>query len=64
MRQYSNAYVVGFATAVCLVCSIVVSTSAVALRERQDLHKIIDAIIETKIAIGKKQMPTHFTCQW
>lgn len=42
MRQYSNAYIIGFATAVCLVCSIVVSTSAVALRERQDRNKVID----------------------
>ena len=42
MRQDSNAYIIGFATAVCLVCSIVVSTSAVALRERQDRNKVLD----------------------
>ena len=35
MRQDSNAYIIGFATVVCLVCSIVVSTAAVALRDRQ-----------------------------
>jgi Na+-transporting NADH:ubiquinone oxidoreductase subunit C len=49
MRQYSNAYIIGFATAVCLVCSIVVSTSAVALRERQDRNKVLDR--QTKVLI-------------
>ncbi len=42
MKQYSNAYVIGFAAMVCLVCSIFVSGSAVALRERQDLNKVLD----------------------
>lgn len=42
MQQHSNAYIIGFAAAVCLVCSIVVSTSAVALKERQDQNKILD----------------------
>jgi Na+-transporting NADH:ubiquinone oxidoreductase subunit C len=49
MRQYSNAYIIGFATAVCLVCSIVVSTSAVALRERQDRNKVLDR--QTKVLV-------------
>jgi Na+-transporting NADH:ubiquinone oxidoreductase subunit C len=42
MRQYSNGYIIGFAAAVCLVCSIIVSGSAVALRERQDFNKVLD----------------------
>lgn len=42
MQQYSNAYIIGFAAAVCLVCSVIVSGSAVALRERQDQNKILD----------------------
>jgi Na+-transporting NADH:ubiquinone oxidoreductase subunit C len=49
MRQYSNSYIIGFATAVCLVCSIVVSTSAVALRERQDRNKVLDR--QTKVLV-------------
>ncbi|MCK5377617.1 MAG: Na(+)-translocating NADH-quinone reductase subunit C [Acidobacteria bacterium] len=49
MRQYSNAYIIGFAVAVCLVCSVVVSTSAVALRERQDLNKALDR--QTKVLL-------------
>ena len=49
MRQYSNAYIIGFATAVCLICSIVVSTSAVALRERQDRNKVLDR--QTKVLV-------------
>jgi Na+-transporting NADH:ubiquinone oxidoreductase subunit C len=40
--QFSNKYVVAFAAAVCLVCSVVVSVSAVGLRERQDANKILD----------------------
>ena len=52
MRQYSNAYVVGFATAVCLVCSIVVSTSAVALRERQDRNKVLDRQTNVLVVAG------------
>ena len=49
MRQYSNGYIIGFATAVCLVCSVVVSTSAVALRERQDRNKVLDR--QTKVLV-------------
>ena len=49
MRQYSNAYIIGFAVAVCLVCSVVVSTPAVALRGRQDLNKALDR--QTKVLV-------------
>jgi Na+-transporting NADH:ubiquinone oxidoreductase subunit C len=52
MRQYSNAYIIGFATAICLVCSIVVSTSAVALRERQDRNKILDRQTQVLVVAG------------
>ncbi|MCO4770636.1 MAG: Na(+)-translocating NADH-quinone reductase subunit C [Deltaproteobacteria bacterium] len=38
----SNAYTVGFAAAICLVCSIFVSGSAVALKERQDINRTLD----------------------
>ncbi len=49
MRQNSNAYIVGFATAVCLVCSIVVSTAAVSLRDRQARNKVLDR--QTKVLV-------------
>ena len=52
MRQYSNAYIIGFATTICLVCSIVVSTSAVALRERQDRNKILDRQTQVLVVAG------------
>lgn len=42
MQQHSNAYIIGFAAIVCLVCSIVVSTSAVALRPRQLMNMELD----------------------
>jgi Na+-transporting NADH:ubiquinone oxidoreductase subunit C len=40
--RYSNTYIVTFAALVCLACSIVVATSAVGLRERQDENRILD----------------------
>jgi len=40
--QPSNAYTVGFAAAVCLVCSVFVSGSAVSLKERQDINRTLD----------------------
>jgi Na+-transporting NADH:ubiquinone oxidoreductase subunit C len=52
MRQYSNAYIIGFATAVCLVCSIVVSTSAVALRDRQNRNKVLDRQTQVLVVAG------------
>ena len=42
MQQHSNAYIIGFAAVVCLVCSIVVSSAAVALRPRQLENKELD----------------------
>ena len=64
MRQDSNAYIIGFATAVCLVCSIVVSTSAVALRERQDRNKVLDRqtqvlVVAGLLEAGQKTIPEN-----
>jgi Na+-transporting NADH:ubiquinone oxidoreductase subunit C len=52
MRQDSNAYIIGFATAVCLVCSIVVSTAAVALRDRQARNKMLDRQTQVLVVAG------------
>ena len=39
---FSNGYIIGFAGAVCVFCSIFVAGSAVALRDRQDLNAVVD----------------------
>ncbi len=52
MKQYSNAYIIGFAAGVCLVCSIVVATSAVVLKERQDRNKVLDRQKKVLIVAG------------
>lgn len=40
--RHDNTYIVGFAAAVCLACSVVVATSAVGLRARQDVNRVLD----------------------
>ena len=40
--QHSVRYVVIFAAAVCVVCSVFVSAAAVSLRERQEANKLLD----------------------
>ncbi len=40
--QHSTGYVVGFATAVCLVCAVFVAGAAVGLKDRQDANKLLD----------------------
>ena len=40
--QHSNKYIIGFAVAVCMVCSIFVAGSAVGLKDRQDVNKALD----------------------
>jgi Na+-transporting NADH:ubiquinone oxidoreductase subunit C len=52
MRQHSNAYIIGFAAAVCLVCSIVVSSAAVALRPRQIENKELDRQKQVLLVAG------------
>lgn len=42
MRQHSTAYTVGFAAAVCLVCSLLVSGAAVGLKDRQEQNKLLE----------------------
>ena len=39
---FSNGYIIGFAGAVCVVCSIFVAGSAVALKDKQDLNAVVD----------------------
>jgi Na+-transporting NADH:ubiquinone oxidoreductase subunit C len=41
-RERGTGYTLGFAAVVCVVCSILVSTAAVALRDRQDANRALD----------------------
>jgi Na+-transporting NADH:ubiquinone oxidoreductase subunit C len=52
MQQHSNAYIIGFAAAVCLVCSIVVSSASVALRPRQVINKELDRQKQVLLVAG------------
>ncbi|MEM9802163.1 MAG: Na(+)-translocating NADH-quinone reductase subunit C [Planctomycetota bacterium] len=40
--DFSNKYVLGFALVICLACSALVSATAVALKERQDVNRLLD----------------------
>ena len=40
--DFSNKYVLGFALIICMLCSALVSSTAVALKERQDANKALD----------------------
>lgn len=40
--DFSNRYIVGFSLVLCLVCSLAVSSTAVALRDRQEANKRLD----------------------
>lgn len=42
MQQHSTSYIFMFAAGVCLVCSVLVSFAAVALRERQEANQLLD----------------------
>jgi len=45
--QHSTGYIVGFAVAICLVCAILVASSAVGLKPLQDANKLLDR--QTKV---------------
>lgn len=42
MQSNSVGYVLGFCTAVCLACSVVVATTAVGLKDLQEKNKVLD----------------------
>ena len=50
--QGSVAYNLGFATVVCVVCAVVVSTSAVSLRERQAANQLLEKQRNVLVAAG------------
>jgi Na+-transporting NADH:ubiquinone oxidoreductase subunit C len=42
MQRNGIPYILGFCVAVCLICAVVVSSSAVGLKERQEVNKLLD----------------------
>jgi Na+-transporting NADH:ubiquinone oxidoreductase subunit C len=61
MNKSSVGYILGFCLAICLVCSIVVSLSAVGLKDRQDLNKQLDRqkkVLVVSGLLGESASPT------
>lgn len=59
---FSNTYIVGFVTVLCLVCSLAVSTTAVKLKPRQDENKALDMNLQVLqvaglVELGEKVSP-------
>ena len=50
--QHSSLYTVLFAGALCIVCSVIVSASAVGLRERQERNQLIDQQKKVLAVVG------------
>lgn len=49
---FSNTYIIGFVTVLCLICSLAVSTTAVKLKPRQDENKLLDMNAQVIQAAG------------
>lgn len=52
MRQFSSLYTIGFSAAVCVVCSLLVSSAAVGLKTRQGENAFLDRQRNVLMAIG------------
>ena len=52
MNKNSVGYILSFCLAVCLVCSVLVSLSAVALKDRQELNKKLDRQKKVLVVAG------------
>lgn len=52
MRQYSTLYTIIFSAAVCIVCSLLVSTSAVSLKARQEHNALLNKQESVLMAAG------------
>ena len=50
--HHSALYTIGFAAAVCIVCSFLVSTSAVTLKDRQDANALLEKQKNVLMAAG------------
>ncbi|MBC8404500.1 MAG: Na(+)-translocating NADH-quinone reductase subunit C [Planctomycetes bacterium] len=59
--DYSNKYIVTFAAVLCLVCSTLVSSIAVGLKDRQEVNRILDKrtmILRVANLVGDKEKPS------
>ena len=52
MASFSRTYVFGFATAICVVCSVAVAGVSLSLREKQDINKERDLRSNILSAVG------------
>ena len=51
-RSYSVPYIIGFSCAVCVVCSLLVSSAAVSLKPRQERNALLDRQKNVLLAAG------------
>lgn len=51
-RPYSVPYIIGFSCAVCVVCSLLVSSAAVSLKPRQEQNAQLDRQVNVLLAAG------------
>lgn len=67
--QYSVQYIVGFAAAVCVVCALFVSVSAVSLKDLQTANKVLDrqknvlsvsGLVESTDGLSSEQVEQYF----
>lgn len=67
--QYSNKYVFLFTAGVCVICSLMISVAAVALRERQELNQKLNqqrsvlqaaGLMETGESLGVEEVQERF----
>ena len=61
MAKHNVGYTLGFAAVVCLVCSILVTSSAVSLNERQEINKALDKKKNVLEAAGLKETEEELT---
>jgi Na+-transporting NADH:ubiquinone oxidoreductase subunit C len=68
--ERSNAYIIGFAAAVCLVCGVLVSSAAVSLKDRQETNAVLDrqkkvlivgGLLENGAPVTPEEIQTLFT---
>jgi Na+-transporting NADH:ubiquinone oxidoreductase subunit C len=50
--QSKTSYIIGFASAVCLVCGIIVAGAAVGLKDRQDANAVLDRQKKVLVVTG------------
>ena len=67
--DFSNGYILAFAGALCLVCSLAVSSLSVSLNERQETNKLLDqrmnvlkvaGIIDTSTKLTLEEVDVYF----